>query len=128
MFSAGSWGTAMAKVFADAGNGVMVHARRDEVVDAINTRRQSDQPVHAAPLLPALPHVPRLGRPPDARGQSLSRERGPGLRTPGSHRPIQQANRYRRHPQPHSRLRTPLARHQQTPSRNPALNPATTSA
>ncbi|MFE5143532.1 hypothetical protein ACFRDV_38815 [Streptomyces fagopyri] len=40
VFSAGSWGTAMAKVFADAGNNVMAHARRDEVVDAINTRHQ----------------------------------------------------------------------------------------
>ncbi|MFF2993170.1 NAD(P)H-dependent glycerol-3-phosphate dehydrogenase [Streptomyces sp. NPDC057950] len=41
VFSAGSWGTAMAKVFADAGNNVMAHARRDEVVDAINTRHQN---------------------------------------------------------------------------------------
>ncbi|MEU4090125.1 NAD(P)H-dependent glycerol-3-phosphate dehydrogenase [Streptomyces aureus] len=41
VFSAGSWGTAMAKVFADAGNSVMVHARRDEVVDAINTRHEN---------------------------------------------------------------------------------------
>lgn len=41
VFSAGSWGTAMAKVFADAGNRVMVHARRDEVVDAINTRHEN---------------------------------------------------------------------------------------
>lgn len=31
----------MAKVFADAGNRVMVHARRDEVVDAINTRHEN---------------------------------------------------------------------------------------
>lgn len=41
VFSAGSWGTAMAKVFADAGNRVMLHARRDEVVDAINTRHEN---------------------------------------------------------------------------------------
>ncbi|MFJ1610778.1 NAD(P)H-dependent glycerol-3-phosphate dehydrogenase [Streptomyces sp. NPDC088253] len=41
VLSAGSWGTTMAKVFADAGNDVLLHARRDEVADAINTRRQN---------------------------------------------------------------------------------------
>ncbi|MEV7341124.1 NAD(P)H-dependent glycerol-3-phosphate dehydrogenase [Streptomyces sp. NPDC093544] len=40
-FSAGSWGTTMAAVFADAGNGVLVHARRSEVADAINTRHEN---------------------------------------------------------------------------------------
>ncbi|MFC9842160.1 NAD(P)H-dependent glycerol-3-phosphate dehydrogenase [Streptomyces sp. NPDC060223] len=41
MFSAGSWGTTMAAVFADAGSRVLVHARRSEVADAINTRHEN---------------------------------------------------------------------------------------
>ncbi|MEV8038849.1 NAD(P)H-dependent glycerol-3-phosphate dehydrogenase [Streptomyces sp. NPDC086182] len=54
VFSAGSWGTTMAKVFADAGNDVMVHARRDEVVDAINTRHENPR------YLPGVLLPPRL--------------------------------------------------------------------
>ncbi|MFD4609285.1 NAD(P)H-dependent glycerol-3-phosphate dehydrogenase [Streptomyces sp. NPDC058440] len=38
VFSAGSWGTAVAKIMADAGSDVMVHARRGEIAEAINTR------------------------------------------------------------------------------------------
>ncbi|MEV8396738.1 NAD(P)H-dependent glycerol-3-phosphate dehydrogenase [Streptomyces niveus] len=37
VFSAGSWGTAMAKVLADAGASVLVHARRPEIADGINS-------------------------------------------------------------------------------------------
>lgn len=37
VFSAGSWGTAVAKIMADAGSDVIVHARRNEIADAINT-------------------------------------------------------------------------------------------
>ncbi|MET8676072.1 NAD(P)H-dependent glycerol-3-phosphate dehydrogenase [Streptomyces sp. NPDC004647] len=37
VFSAGSWGTAAAKIMADAGTAVTVHARRNEIADAINT-------------------------------------------------------------------------------------------
>ncbi|MEU7382573.1 MULTISPECIES: NAD(P)H-dependent glycerol-3-phosphate dehydrogenase [unclassified Streptomyces] len=37
VLSAGSWGTAVAKIMADAGSDVMVHARRSEIADAINT-------------------------------------------------------------------------------------------
>ncbi|MFF1715779.1 NAD(P)H-dependent glycerol-3-phosphate dehydrogenase [Streptomyces sp. NPDC058268] len=37
VFSAGAWGTAVAKVLADAGTEVIVHARRSEIADAINT-------------------------------------------------------------------------------------------
>ena len=37
VFSAGSWGTAVAKIMADAGTNVTVHARRAEIADAINT-------------------------------------------------------------------------------------------
>ncbi|MEV6808023.1 NAD(P)H-dependent glycerol-3-phosphate dehydrogenase [Streptomyces sp. NPDC051132] len=41
VFSAGSWGTAVAKILADAGTGVVVHARRGEIADAINTRHRN---------------------------------------------------------------------------------------
>jgi glycerol-3-phosphate dehydrogenase (NAD(P)+) len=37
VFSAGSWGTAVGKTMADAGTDVLIHARRNEVADAINT-------------------------------------------------------------------------------------------
>ncbi|WP_340375974.1 NAD(P)H-dependent glycerol-3-phosphate dehydrogenase [Streptomyces sp. SS7] len=36
VFSAGSWGTAAAKILADAGTTVIAHARRSEIADAIN--------------------------------------------------------------------------------------------
>ncbi|MFJ4428426.1 NAD(P)H-dependent glycerol-3-phosphate dehydrogenase [Streptomyces bobili] len=41
VFSAGSWGTAVAKILADAGTSVIVHARRDEIADAINTTHRN---------------------------------------------------------------------------------------
>ncbi|MGW7646424.1 NAD(P)H-dependent glycerol-3-phosphate dehydrogenase [Streptomyces bobili] len=41
VFSAGSWGTAVAKILADAGTSVVVHARRDEIADAINTTHRN---------------------------------------------------------------------------------------
>ena len=41
VFSAGSWGTAGAKILADAGTTVVVHARRDEIAHAINTHRRN---------------------------------------------------------------------------------------
>ncbi|MFD8766685.1 NAD(P)H-dependent glycerol-3-phosphate dehydrogenase [Streptomyces mirabilis] len=41
VLSAGSWGTTMAKVFADAGSDVTIHARRPEVVAEINVRHQN---------------------------------------------------------------------------------------
>ncbi|WP_375790156.1 NAD(P)H-dependent glycerol-3-phosphate dehydrogenase [Streptomyces telluris] len=41
VFSAGSWGTAFAKVLADAGSDVVLHARRNEIAEAINTRRRN---------------------------------------------------------------------------------------
>ncbi|MFB6808884.1 NAD(P)H-dependent glycerol-3-phosphate dehydrogenase [Streptomyces sp. NPDC056387] len=37
VFSAGSWGTALGKIMADAGTSVIMHARRPEIADAINT-------------------------------------------------------------------------------------------
>ncbi|MFC9759975.1 NAD(P)H-dependent glycerol-3-phosphate dehydrogenase [Streptomyces sp. NPDC056921] len=41
VFSAGSWGTALAKIMADAGTGVIVHARRSEIADAITTTHRN---------------------------------------------------------------------------------------
>ncbi|MCC3773329.1 NAD(P)H-dependent glycerol-3-phosphate dehydrogenase [Streptomyces sp. UNOB3_S3] len=41
VFSAGSWGTAFAKVPADAGSDVVLHARRGEIADAITTRHRN---------------------------------------------------------------------------------------
>ncbi|MET7457828.1 NAD(P)H-dependent glycerol-3-phosphate dehydrogenase [Streptomyces sp. NPDC005574] len=41
VFSAGSWGTAVAKILADAGTSVIVHARRNEIADAINTQHRN---------------------------------------------------------------------------------------
>ncbi|MCQ8836182.1 NAD(P)H-dependent glycerol-3-phosphate dehydrogenase [Streptomyces malaysiensis] len=41
VLSAGSWGTAVAKILADAGNTVTLHARRAEIADAINTRHRN---------------------------------------------------------------------------------------
>lgn len=38
VFSAGSWGTAAAKILADADTDVLVHARRSEIADAIRDR------------------------------------------------------------------------------------------
>ncbi|WP_406511034.1 NAD(P)-dependent glycerol-3-phosphate dehydrogenase [Streptomyces sp. NBC_00161] len=38
VFSAGSWGTAVGKIMADACTSVIMHARRSEIVDAINTK------------------------------------------------------------------------------------------
>ncbi|MDQ0578109.1 NAD(P)H-dependent glycerol-3-phosphate dehydrogenase [Streptomyces rishiriensis] len=41
VLSAGSWGTAVAKVLADAGTDVIVHARRTEITDGINARHRN---------------------------------------------------------------------------------------
>ena len=41
VFSAGSWGTAVAKILADAGTSVVVHARRGEIADAVNTQHRN---------------------------------------------------------------------------------------
>ncbi len=40
---AGAWGTALAKVLADAGNGVTLWARRQELTDEINTTHRSQE-------------------------------------------------------------------------------------
>ncbi|MFF9690492.1 NAD(P)H-dependent glycerol-3-phosphate dehydrogenase [Streptomyces sp. NPDC014623] len=41
VFSAGSWGTAVAKIMADAGTDVTVHARRSKIADGINTTHRN---------------------------------------------------------------------------------------
>ncbi|MEU6314064.1 NAD(P)H-dependent glycerol-3-phosphate dehydrogenase [Streptomyces sp. NPDC047014] len=41
VLSAGSWGTAVAKIMADAGTDVIVHARRSEIADTINTEHRN---------------------------------------------------------------------------------------
>ncbi|MFF5170551.1 NAD(P)H-dependent glycerol-3-phosphate dehydrogenase [[Kitasatospora] papulosa] len=41
VFSAGSWGTAVAKIMADAGTDVIVHARRSGIADGINTTHRN---------------------------------------------------------------------------------------
>ncbi|MCP2333971.1 NAD(P)H-dependent glycerol-3-phosphate dehydrogenase [Actinoalloteichus caeruleus] len=41
VFSAGAWGTTMAKILADAGTSVTMHARRGEIADGINTERRN---------------------------------------------------------------------------------------
>ncbi|MFD9535060.1 MULTISPECIES: NAD(P)H-dependent glycerol-3-phosphate dehydrogenase [unclassified Streptomyces] len=41
VFSAGSWGTAVGKIMADAGTNVTMHARRAEIADAINTTHKN---------------------------------------------------------------------------------------
>ena len=41
VFSAGSWGTAVAKILGDAGTSVLMHARRDEIADGINTQHRN---------------------------------------------------------------------------------------
>lgn len=41
VFSAGSWGTAFSVVLADAGNEVVLWARRDDVADSINNNREN---------------------------------------------------------------------------------------
>jgi glycerol-3-phosphate dehydrogenase (NAD(P)+) len=41
VFSAGSWGTAVGKIMADAGTSVIMHARRAEIADTINTTHRN---------------------------------------------------------------------------------------
>ena len=54
VFSAGSWGTAFSLVLADAGNDVMLWGRRDEVVEAINERRENTDYLPGIELPPSV--------------------------------------------------------------------------
>lgn len=50
VMGAGSWGTTLAKVFADAGNEVRLWARRTELAEAINTRHENPDYLPDLPL------------------------------------------------------------------------------
>ena len=54
VFSAGSWGTAFSLVLADAGNDVMLWGRREEVVEAINSRRENTDYLPGIELPPSV--------------------------------------------------------------------------
>ena len=54
VFSAGSWGTAFSLVLADAGNDVTLWARRDDVVEAINERRENTDYLPGIELPPSI--------------------------------------------------------------------------
>ncbi|MEU5436394.1 NAD(P)H-dependent glycerol-3-phosphate dehydrogenase [Streptomyces sp. NPDC020719] len=54
VLSAGSWGTTYAAVLADAGNDVVLHARRPEIAEAINTRHENPAYLPGIPLPHAL--------------------------------------------------------------------------
>jgi glycerol-3-phosphate dehydrogenase (NAD(P)+) len=54
VFSAGSWGTAFSLVLADAGNDVMLWGRREEVVGAINDRRENTDYLPGIELPPSV--------------------------------------------------------------------------
>ncbi|MGW1159495.1 hypothetical protein ACWD48_14980 [Streptomyces sp. NPDC002519] len=60
VLSAGSWGTAVARILADAGTDVVMHARRAEIADGINTaHRGATWSPRAPPRSPATaPSVP----------------------------------------------------------------------
>ncbi len=54
VMGAGSWGTAFAKVLADAGSQVRLWGRRDEIVDAVNTKHENTDYLAGIPLPASL--------------------------------------------------------------------------
>src|SRR5689334_5823146 len=54
VLGAGSWGTAFAKVLADAGSDVALWARRTELADAINGSRANEQYLPGVTLPPSI--------------------------------------------------------------------------
>ncbi|GAB3298473.1 NAD(P)H-dependent glycerol-3-phosphate dehydrogenase [Epidermidibacterium keratini] len=54
VMGAGSWGTAFAKVLADAGSQVRLWGRRDEVVDSVNDRHENTDYLPGIPLPASL--------------------------------------------------------------------------
>jgi glycerol-3-phosphate dehydrogenase (NAD(P)+) len=54
VFSAGSWGTAFSLVLGDAGNDVTLWARREEVCDTINRRRENTDYLPGVELPPTV--------------------------------------------------------------------------
>jgi glycerol-3-phosphate dehydrogenase (NAD(P)+) len=61
VMGAGSWGTAFSIVLADAGNDVTIWARRDDLCDKINERRENSDYLPGIELPPAITatHDPR---------------------------------------------------------------------
>ena len=62
VMGAGSWGTTLAKVFADAGNDVRLWARREELANTINTRHENPDYLPELLLL-SLIHISEPTRP-----------------------------------------------------------------
>ncbi len=54
VFSAGSWGTAFSVVLGDAGHDVTLWARREEVVEAINAKRENTEYLPGIELPPSV--------------------------------------------------------------------------
>ena len=54
VFGAGSWGTAFSIVLADGGNDVSVWARREEVAQTINDRRENEEYLPGVELPPSV--------------------------------------------------------------------------
>jgi glycerol-3-phosphate dehydrogenase (NAD(P)+) len=54
VFGSGSWGTAFSLVLADAGNDVVMWARREELSDAINTTHENPDYLPGVTLPPAI--------------------------------------------------------------------------
>src|SRR4029079_12368678 len=54
VLGAGSWGTAFSLVLADAGNDVTLWARREEVCDTINQRRENTTSPRGVELPPTI--------------------------------------------------------------------------
>lgn len=54
VFGAGSWGTAFSIVLADAGNDVTLWARREEVAQTVNERRENSEYLPGIELPPAI--------------------------------------------------------------------------
>ena len=54
VFGAGSWGTAFSIVVADGGNDVTMWARREEVAEAINEKRENTEYLPGIELPPAI--------------------------------------------------------------------------
>ena len=113
VFGAGSWGTAFSIVLADGGNDVTMWARREEVAEAINDRRENEEYLPGVELPPAVSAThdvekaaagadivifatpsQTLPRQPRGLGAVPRRRRGAGLADEG---------RRARHPQPDER-------------------------
>ena len=54
VMGAGSWGTAFSLVLADAGNDVILWARREEVCETINHRRENTDYLPGVELPPTV--------------------------------------------------------------------------